>query len=433
MPIPNLSEYVYYADFSFSYRCSTGLICTWDTRGNPPDTCINPGGGGGGGTPPPRYTISGQIFVDTNRNLIRDGVEPAYQGASIRLTGRASATRTSNSSGNYSFGNLLAGTYYVTLSVPSGFVNTTPVQQTMTVGPNRPGRNFGIVNIYSISGSVFNDISKNRLKDTGETKDWGGNIAINTSGGNLSINQSTGDFTITNLFAGTYNVSYTSAIPAGYFMIFPLNGPPPSLSLTVGANCPNQVNLTAGHRCTNGNLSNTNFAISNSIPWMQSYGLSLRLDEGFEDKIPATPLYPPYASVADTINTTTSVLVAQGTLPSQLAGSGPYRVYVNGLTPGQQYRIVVSGTYYYNVNDGTLTDAQWDDWLMGSKNCFCRKINKVIIDGNNPNAIDYQTSYNPAHEYTFLWTATSSTLEMYIPDTYWPDNSGSFNYQVYTQ
>lgn len=384
----------------------------------------------GGGSPPPRYNITGVVFLDNNRNGVRDGGEPGDAGTTIVMSGRSSGSRTSNGSGNYAFNSFLAGNYALTIAMPAGYINTTPVRRTTSLGPSRT-INFGIVQIYDITGNVFNDVNKNRYKDS-----TNGVAEVNISGITMSatapinVNSGAGTFAMNGLFAGTYTVRYTSAMPAGYFLIYPRNGPPPAFSVTVGPSC--TVDRTSGATCSDGSVNNLNFAISNSIPWMQSYGLSMRIDNGFDDVIPATPLYPPYASVADKLNNATSTLISQGTLPSSLNNTGPYKVYVNGLTVGAQYRIVVSGTYYYNVTLGSLTDAQWDDWQQGSPNCFCRRINKVVFNNVASDAFDYQSAYNPAHEYTYYWTADSTQLEMYIPDTYWTDNSGSFSYRMYT-
>jgi len=159
--------------------------------------------------------------------------------------------------------------------------------------------------VFSISGNVFNDINKNRIKDStngvAETNITSG-IAITATVGNFNVNSASGTYSINNLLSGTYTVSYISPLPIGYILIYPLNGPPPQHNITVGPNCNQTVNLILSSTCSNGNIENANFAISNSIPWMQGYGFNMRLDEGFEDKIPTNPIYPPYASVLDQLN-----------------------------------------------------------------------------------------------------------------------------------
>jgi hypothetical protein len=117
----------------------------------------------------------------------------------------------------------------------------------------------------------------------------------------------------------------------------------------------------------------------------------------------------------------------QGTLPSQSAG-GPGIVTIPGLTPGMQYRIVISGVvnYSYNISG----DPQWNDYQM-TYGCFCRYSPAIFFNGIQLAAQNGQTVYDPNHTYTFLWLADSAQLQMYIGDSYYADNSGSFSYQIF--
>ena len=73
------------------------------------------GGGGGGSTPSPApgaggvnpttYSVSGRIASGSNVGL---------QGVAVAIMGQASSTTTTDSSGNYTFANLTAGTYTLT-------------------------------------------------------------------------------------------------------------------------------------------------------------------------------------------------------------------------------------------------------------------------------------------------------------------------------
>ncbi|MBI2031846.1 MAG: hypothetical protein HYT08_04510 [Candidatus Levybacteria bacterium] len=99
----------------------------------------------------PGYTISGNVFNDTNRNGIQDcsgacdngsGDETNYSGASLTLrtgscTGTSLGSRTSGStSPGYSYTGLTNGTtYYVVLTRPSGKDITTP-NATLCSGSN---------------------------------------------------------------------------------------------------------------------------------------------------------------------------------------------------------------------------------------------------------------------------------------------------------
>lgn len=125
--------------------------------------------------------------------------------------------------------------------------------------------------------------------------------------------------------------------------------------------------------------------------------------------------------------TFTATPVSQGVLPSQASG-GPGYVTISNLVPGMQYRIIVSGVVHYSPF--ILGDAQWNDFQMAS-GCFCNYLPAIYFNGVNLAAQNGQTVFDPNHVYTFLWLADTTQLQMYIGDSYYPDNSGSMNYQIF--
>lgn len=85
----------------------------------------------------PLYSISGSVFSDTNKNQRKDGSEGGISGMTVRITGNGVNTTTNaDGSGNYSFGNLLSGTYTVAVAsaLPAGYQYTTTSSWTITVG-----------------------------------------------------------------------------------------------------------------------------------------------------------------------------------------------------------------------------------------------------------------------------------------------------------
>jgi hypothetical protein len=157
---------------------------------------------------------------------------------------------------------------------PSPTASPTP---TPTPGPT-----------YTVTGEVFIDLNKNGIKDAGDLPYTGGinlNISNPQTGnviGNVSDNPSSkGSFAIPNLPAGTYDVSYLT-LPNGYKMINP-TGFPPTFTVSVGTgNCSAPANAKCDDPAS-GDISNLNFAISNSIPWIQiGGGGDIRTDNGFD-------------------------------------------------------------------------------------------------------------------------------------------------------
>ena len=76
--------------------------------------------------------ISGVVFIDTNRNGIRDAGEVGRSGVRLDLTGTRPGGITvtarnvlSGSDGTYSFSDLLPGRYTVSVAVPGGLTATT--------------------------------------------------------------------------------------------------------------------------------------------------------------------------------------------------------------------------------------------------------------------------------------------------------------------
>jgi Mg-chelatase subunit ChlD len=176
----------------------------------------------------PVYTISGTVFIDTNGNGIQNTGEGLYAGATIALSGDASATTTSNGSGNYSFSNLSPGNYTVTITIPSAYKATTNNPQSITINSNQ-SVNFGLAPTYNIAGSIFVDANKNGVKDSGESGYQ--NVVVKLSGpaSGLTSTDSNGDYSFTNYIAGTYTITVTP--PSGY-----KNTTPTTQTVTIGPN-----------------------------------------------------------------------------------------------------------------------------------------------------------------------------------------------------
>jgi hypothetical protein len=182
-------------------------------------------------TPPQTYNISGLITPGSGGS-----------GATIKLSGAASASTTVNGSGAFTFSGLANGTYTLTPS-RAGYT-FSPTSQNVTVsGANvTTGVNFTATiqtnPTYSISGTI--------------TPAAGGNGATVTLGGAASASttaDSSGAFSFSGLANGTYTLTPSRA---GYTFS------PASQSVTVnGANVASGVNFTA--------TANATYSISGTI------------------------------------------------------------------------------------------------------------------------------------------------------------------------
>ncbi len=224
------------------------------------------------------FDTSGTVFVDKNRNGIRDPGDPPYTGVTL-ITMSGIGFTTTDASGNYIFRQSHWGTYNVTITVPPKYTATTPTTRSVTGPPDVSGIDFGIAP-NEISGFVYIDANKNGFKDPGETN-YSGATTITSSRGAISYPAATTYF-INDLLAGPLTVSYPS-MSSDYTLTYPLNGPPPTFGVTVGQAC--STGGANGAHCKFGTIDNLNFGITNLYPWYQSTCGDVRIDSGINNRI----------------------------------------------------------------------------------------------------------------------------------------------------
>jgi fimbrial isopeptide formation D2 family protein len=181
--------------------------------------------------------VTGTVFVDTNNNGTRDPGEPPLGGVTVELrdgngnpidsdpntAGVQPTTATTDSSGNYSFPNLPAGSYQVVETQPAAYGSSTPNTVPVAVVAGTPATvNFG-EKPGSVQGFVYNDINDNGSKDAGENGIAGVTVTLKDGNGNdidsdpntagvqptTVITDQNGSYTFINLPAGTYRVVET--------------------------------------------------------------------------------------------------------------------------------------------------------------------------------------------------------------------------------
>lgn len=72
-------------------------------------------------------SISGEVFIDSNLNAVREPMENGIAGSTVRLydaDGRFVTEATSDADGYYTFGNLELATYQLRILPPAGFIVT---------------------------------------------------------------------------------------------------------------------------------------------------------------------------------------------------------------------------------------------------------------------------------------------------------------------
>ncbi|MBP9718982.1 MAG: hypothetical protein KBD46_00775 [Candidatus Levybacteria bacterium] len=290
----------------------------------------------------PTYSISGTVNIDYDNDTAAD--DPYTGVASLTLSGTDKYTgqpftvpTTSNASGNYAFVGTFASDDATVSIAPIARFAIPTTTLTAPVPPNATGKNFLIVPLYQISGLVFNDQSKDGVKN-GAEPNMSGTYTIQVTG--PSGNPTTQTFPTTSgtyttgstLSEGIYTVSYISAIPDGYRMTNPPPAiTPPSFSVTVGRGCNASAALgalciPAGFSFTASDIQDLNFGMTNNIPWFQLVCSNGRIDgtigndsstqTGFSDPIPDTAAEAcggPNASIIAPICTTPGIIYSSTT------------------------------------------------------------------------------------------------------------------------
>jgi invasion protein IalB len=148
----------------------------------------------------------------------------AGNGASVALSGPASATTTADSSGNYTFSGLPNGTFTMTPS-HSGFT-FTPGSQSMAInGANVTGVNFtGTSQTFTISGTISPVAGGS-----------GATVTLSGAASATTTANSSGAYTLTGLTSGSYTITPSNV---GYTFT------PPTQNVTVSATNVSGVNFT---------------------------------------------------------------------------------------------------------------------------------------------------------------------------------------------
>jgi protocatechuate 3,4-dioxygenase beta subunit len=180
-------------------------------------------------------TVSGFVYYDGNDNGVKDPGEPGIAGYTVTLTGTndlgaaVNQTQTTATDGSYRFTNLRPGTYTVTETPVSAYLDAADNLGSLggvvahdqfsgigvAVGVTGTNYNFGEVLPNSISGYMYLDVNNDGIKEAGDTGIAGGAIVLtgtNDLGAAVNLKVNTGldgSYRFTGLRPGTYTLSAT--------------------------------------------------------------------------------------------------------------------------------------------------------------------------------------------------------------------------------
>lgn len=220
-------------------------------------------------------SFSGTVYHDRNNNGVINSGEAFIANVTVTLTGTddrgnaVNVSATTDSSGNYSYGNLRPGTYTLTETQPTnyddgidtpGTANGTTVPPdsiaNITLGPGTAatGYNFGERGTV-LTGTVWRDRDRDGVIDPGEAGIGGVTITLRDGSNNVVGTTTTaadGTYTFGQLAGGNYIVVETQ--PNGFG-----SSTPNSVASTVAPGGLNTVNFGE----TTGSLSGTVFRDDN--------------------------------------------------------------------------------------------------------------------------------------------------------------------------
>jgi hypothetical protein len=253
-----------------------------------------------------------------------------------------------------------------------------------------------IIPLFSISGNVFVDQNKNKLKDTGEpnyTQDVTGDVSISPNPtGATKTAPATGAYKFSNLPVGEYTVTYTKPIALTNWII--TYKTPAEFTVRVGntnalpecnTNGNNAVCDNVSDTSTKGNIESLNIGISDSIPWIQSVGgditgVNVTNPDGgaLDNPIPSTAIEP-YVSLPQPANGTPGIIYL-GNSSSFNPGGGqasPYEPPDTDNSPPWNWVVTKDSNGYTVRSTQIITSYQSVDSLVRQSNISAPLITSI--------------------------------------------------------
>ena len=192
---------------------------------NPPEYDLVPGNNSSSASITVKHRLAGKVYYDANESSSFDNGEDPFKDITVELVGADGsvvATTTTDADGNYSFTGLDAGTYTVKVTKAGELAELTQTEDpdgtkdnasgAIALNADNPVReniNFGYIKKHAISGTVYLDQNRDKMKDTGDIDLSGVTVNLLGKDGNVVATTTTdanGNYSFTGLNDGTYTV-----------------------------------------------------------------------------------------------------------------------------------------------------------------------------------------------------------------------------------
>ena len=300
--------------------------------------------------PPPIGSIGDTVWLDTDGNGLLDGSEAGIAGIVIGLGGPVVGSTTTAADGTYSFGDLPAGTYVVTVGAgPAGTALTSVGTFTVELaeGEDFLDADFGFTPVIvepelgSIGDTVWLDANSDGVLDGDEFGIAGVRVLLTTPGtpGAVQVvTDAAGNYLFADLPAGSYDVTVD------------VSTAPTNTSLTTpGAKT---VNLAAGEDYPDADFG---FA-GGSVLATSAIGDQVWMDDDLDGIFDSgeSVLAGVTLSLFDPISGTTQTAVtgASGQYLFAALTAGTYEVTVISTTAPESTALTTVGTYAITVGEG---------------------------------------------------------------------------------
>lgn len=293
-------------------------------------------------------SLGDRVWSDLNGDGQQDSNEPGLAGATITLSN--GATTTTDSNGYYTFADLPAGNYTITVQVPAGWVPTfdadgiaSPGTATaaLAAGQSLDSLDFGYQERTAIVGDrVWRDDNGDGVQDGGEPGLLGVTVelrdAVGTSVLATAVTDANGFYQFENLAAGTYTVC--AGQPLRHVPTFDADG------LAV-ANC-TSITLAAGEARNDADFGYQPLGSIGNLVWLDLNEDGL-VDDGLEPGIGGVVV-----TVSGTGGTFTTTTDENG---AYLFDTLPPGTYTVSVTPPEGVEAVFDFDGIATLNLATVT------------------------------------------------------------------------------